>query len=194
MKAAAPSAGGRDRVFVAWSADAGRGCEPGNAGTSDYEVQMTVHLDFAQATWGNVYSVLARATPDASVGGGGTFYAFRMMNAWSYPVGGCSATFSIVKAISGSFTQLAAFPYPCHDGMTMGMVVRGSAITVAIDSAYTYTLTDSSITSGKAGVSFAPMTGTGITNVKIGAIDTTAPGPVSVSSILSSAFKPKFQP
>ena len=52
--------------------------------------------------------------------------------------------------------QLASLPvFGCHDGMTMGLIARGLDITMTIDSVYTSTVTDSSIASGQAGVSFS---------------------------------------
>ncbi len=169
-------------------------------GSSDCTAQMTVHLDSSHQTWSSVYAVLTRASAGSMMGisgvplwSQGTFYAFAMVNPWysayqGLPNFGWSATMNILKVVNGATTILASFPYSAHDGMTMGMTVRGSSLTVTIDSVYAYTMTDGAITSGAPGVSFVPMTGTGITNVKIGNIDTTPPGAVSGASVLSSAF------
>jgi hypothetical protein len=169
-------------------------------GSSDYDVQATVHLDSANQTWSSVYAVMARASADAMIGvsavplyATGTFYAFAMVNPWysSYqglPSFGWSASMYVLKVTNGAVTVLASFPYGVHDGMSMGMRLRGSSITVTIDSVYSYSLSDSSIASGQPGVGFLPMLGTGFTNVKIGGIETTAPTAVAPGSVLSSAF------
>ena len=173
-------------------------------GTNDYEVRATVHLTNPIATWYQSYAVLARASANALSGqnqmplaGQGTFYAFTMANPWWY-TDGCAATMYLSKMVNGSATVLSQFPFPCHDGMTMGMVVRdvpgvGTQITLSVDSAYTSTVTDSSspITSGKPGVSLLPATGTTISKVEIGAVDRVAPGVVSNGGI--SAFSNRVE-
>ncbi len=88
-------------------------------GTNDYEVRATVHLTNSSA---GSYSVLARASADAVPG---TFYAFTANVAWD--ANGCGATMQLSKVVSGSTTLLSQFPCSCHDGMTLGMVVRDVA-------------------------------------------------------------------
>jgi hypothetical protein len=90
-------------------------------GTNDYEVRATVRLT---NTLLGAYSVLARASADAKVlqySVQGTFYAF-VANV-APDLYGCVATMQLFKTVNGSTTLLSRFPYPCHDGMTLGMVV-----------------------------------------------------------------------
>jgi hypothetical protein len=96
-------------------------------GTSNYEAQMTVHLNSANQTGNSVYAVMARASADARMGvsavplsSTGTFYAFAMVNPWytSYtgmPGFGWSATMYVLKVVNGSSSILAQFPYAVHD-------------------------------------------------------------------------------
>jgi RHS repeat-associated protein len=143
-------------------------------GTSDYEAQMTVHLTNPVQTWGANYAVLGRASQDAVIWNGGTFYAFAMLHPW-YDSTGCSAQFSLYKKTSSGLTEIASFPHSCRDGMVMRMVMRGSQILVGIDADYRATFTDTELTSGMPGVSFIPAAGTTISNVKLGAADNAAP-------------------
>jgi hypothetical protein len=173
-------------------------------GTNDYEVRATVHLT-SWISGTHSYSVLARASANAMSGqnqqalaGQGTFYAFTMVNpGWST---GCATTMYLSKMVNGSVTLLSQFPFPCHDGMTMGMVVRdvagaGTRITVNVDSVYTSTVTDNSspITSGKAGVSLMPAPGAAISKVEIGAIDRLAPGVISGGGVSAFADRVELQ-
>ena len=174
-------------------------------GTNDYEVRATVHLTNPISNGTHSYSVLARASANAMLGqyqqalaGQGTLYAFTMVNPWWST--GCAATMYLSKMVNGSVTVLSQFPFPCHDGMTMGMVVRdvagaGTQITLSVDSAYTSTVTDSSspITSGKPGVSLMPATGTTISKVEIGNIDRAAPGVVSGGGASAFANRVELQ-
>jgi YD repeat-containing protein len=144
-------------------------------GSSDYEVQATVHVPNPVA--GGTYSVLARASSD-----GLTAYSFNMVNP-GWDSSGCSATFT-VKAGS---TLLAQLPYTCHDGMKLRMVVRGSAITVGIDTGWSMTLTDTSLTSGTGGFYVQPASGATISSAQIGMIDTVAPSAVDPNSVVTSA-------
>ena len=147
-------------------------------GSSDYEVQATVHLISTAA--GTEYSVLARASADGAYG-----YKFAMVNPiWDSL--GCAAQFFLSKTTpGGGTTVLAQLPYPCHDGMKLRIVARGSAIAVGIDTGWTMTFTDAEISSGAGGVYVNPAAGSGISNVQVGAIDTVAPN--AVGAITSSA-------
>ena len=175
-------------------------------GTNDYEVRATVHLTNPIGNGHHSYSVLARASANAMSGqnqqplaGQGTFYAFTMADPW-WNTDGCSATMYLSKMVNGAVTVLSQFPFPCHDGMTMGMVVRdvpgaGTQITLSVDSVYTSTVTDSSspITSGKPGVSLMPAAGTTISKVEIGAVDRVAPGVVSGGGVSAFANRVELQ-
>lgn len=148
---------------------------------------MTVHLNLVNPTWYTGYSVLARAS---STGGGATpdtYYALSMGNPWPNSTTGCDSTFALTKVVSGSATILASFPYPCHDGMTIGLIAKGTNLTAVIDGVYTQTFVDGGITSGQPGVAFDPVANSSITNVRIGAVDRTAPGAVSSGSLVSAA-------
>ena len=99
-------------------------------GTNDYEVRATVHLTYPITYGYHSYSVLARASANAMLGqnqqplaGQGTFYAFTMADPW-WNTDGCAATMYLSKMVNGAVTVLSQFPFQCHDGMTMGMMVR----------------------------------------------------------------------
>jgi hypothetical protein len=128
------------------------------------------------------YSVLARASAD-----GGYAYKFAMVNpVWDSL--GCSAQFYVLRTAPGiGSALLAQLPYPCHDGMKLRILARGSSITVGIDSGWTMSFSDTSIASGAGGVYLNPAPGTSISSVQIGAIDTVAPNAVIAAGIKSSA-------
>jgi YD repeat-containing protein len=164
-------------------------------GTSDYEATMTVHLPAGMYGWNTSYSLMARASSDAMVGSpastgispSGSFYAFSMSSpSWDGTSG--NATFILMKKVpNAGLTTITSFPFACHDGMTMTLIVKGSSITMGIDSAWWYTITDSDITSGMAGVSLVPAAGTRISSVQLGAIDRVAPNAVASGSLKTSA-------
>jgi hypothetical protein len=157
-------------------------------GSANYEVEATVHVP--NPVNGGVYSVLARASTDANPGqyAVGSYYSFNMEQP-GWDSNGCSAIFTVKKALAGSgATVLAQLPYTCHDGMKMRMVVRGSSITVGIDSGWSMTLTDSGIASGQPGFYVAPQSGATISSALAGAIDGVAPNAVTSGSINVSAM------
>ena len=175
-------------------------------GTNDYEVRATVHLTYPITYGYHSYSVLARASANAMLGqnqqplaGQGTFYAFTMADPW-WNTDGCAATMYLSKMVNGAVTVLSQFPFQCHDGMTMGMMVRdvpgvGTQITPSVDSVYTSTVPDNSspITSGKPGVSLMPAAGSAISKVEIGAIDRVAPGVISGGGVSAFANRVELQ-
>ena len=175
-------------------------------GTNDYEVRATVHLTYPITYGYHSYSVLARASANAMLGqnqqplaGQGTFYAFTMADPW-WSTDGCAATMYLSKMVNGSVTVLSQFPFQCHDGMTMGMMVRdvpgvGTQITPSVDSVYTSTVPDNSspITSGKPGVSLMPAAGSAISKVEIGAIDRVAPGAIGGGGVSAFANRVELQ-
>ena len=133
-------------------------------------------------------------------GAGRAGYALRFYDGQPLVVHGLRRDHVSSKMVNGSVTVLSQFPFPCHDGMTMGMVVRdvagaGTQITLSVDSAYTSTVTDNSspITSGKPGVSLMPATGTTISKVEIGNIDRAAPGVVSGGGVSAFANRVELQ-
>src|SRR5262249_25471627 len=104
----------------------------------------------------------------------------------------CSATFTISKRTPTGIVTLASFGYPFHDGTVMQMAARGSLIMVWID-AYYGTFTDSELTGGGVGLNaagsyFNDGGGEGLTDIRLGPIDQTAPVQVRLSSVRTSSF------
>src|SRR5207244_2259063 len=96
---------------------------PGDA-TNDSEETITLHPPNSAG-----FSITARQADD------NTSYVFS---------GGSGGTFTLIKRVAGSGTTvLASFPYLTHDGMKMGLMVKGGDITMSLDTDYRYTITDS---------------------------------------------------
>jgi RHS repeat-associated protein len=153
-------------------------------GSNDYEVEATVHVP--NPVNGGVYSVLTRASADANPGYTGTYYSFNMEQP-TWDAYGCSAMFTVKSVQTYTTTLLAQLPFTCHDGMKLRMIVRGSSITVGIDTGWAMTLTDSSIPAGQPAFYINPQSGATISSAMVGAIDAVAPGAVA-SPITTSAM------
>ena len=76
----------------------------------------------------------------------------------------------------------------------LGMIVKGSNLTITIDGFAAQAFTDTAIASGKAGASiFSALPGTTISNLKIGAMDTTAPGVVNGGAVAVTAVPSRVE-
>jgi len=159
-------------------------------GTSDYEVMSTLTLPAS----GGTYVQLVRATTNAMSGPGatGTYYSVEVQNpTWSGAY--CSATLAIYKRVSNVVTLLSSSSISCYNGLVMRTVVRGSTLFVMHSSPYSgevqgwpaaVTVTDSSITSGVAGIGvYNTPSGNSVENVSLGPLDRVAPSAVTAQSI-----------
>jgi hypothetical protein len=140
---------------------------------NDYDVRMTIHTANQGACSGS-YSVYVRSTADTT-----TSYALTVNSAYN-------GTLQLVKKVPNSSTVLAGYPYYCADGMTMRLLVRGSALTTWFGPYTGGTYTDPSpIATGQPGVGIS--SSGAITGVELGPIDHVAPPPISQSAVSSSA-------
>jgi RHS repeat-associated protein len=149
---------------------------PGD-GTNDYAVQLTLNL--ANESPGSLYFIQARMPDDQN------FYSFGLHTTADEP-GGCWGDYTLSKRAANVTTTLATFHYSCHDGMTLGFMAVGNALTLSIDSNYRYTVTDSTpLSNGQVMIGLG---GSGsISKVQFGTIDRVAPSAVSGSSVIASA-------
>ena len=155
---------------------------------SSYEVKMTLSLTQS----GGMYSALLHASSNASLGTSsatGTFYSIQIANV-TFTNGVCSATVAEYKIVSGTATGLNAAYIPCHNGMVVrAVMLNGGTIVVYIDNVDYLATTDTSITSGAAGISVASApSGNTISQVQLGRLDTVAPGGISPATVGTSSF------
>ncbi|MBZ5580977.1 MAG: hypothetical protein LAQ30_02025, partial [Acidobacteriia bacterium] len=162
-------------------------------GSSDYEVRMRVRL----ADSGGVYTLFARATPDARTGtqAAGTYYAYEMTNpTFSADRSSCWATFILTKRANGVVTSFAAYPAACHDGMLLRLLVRegpgGTALRIWHDEgAMGYDYVDGGIPTGRPGVGACGMPGSNaISSAWVGPADRVGPHPLDPGSVAVAAF------
>lgn len=157
-----------------------------NPGVNNYEISTTIKLNSGGAT----YSHFIRATSNARTGSSpqGTFYAVDL-NISSYVSGGnCSATISIDYVNNGAKTS-ALLPVStwCRDGMELRTVMSSTrGIHVFVDGAWVGTVDPVLIGTGQPGVGVRGSTTAGsISQVRLGALDTTAPTISPASNVLT---------
>jgi len=155
---------------------------------TSYEVGMQLRLTQS----GGYYAALLRASSDAVLSSynTGSYYAVEVANP-TFSNGICtSASLYVWKVIAGSPAALASTAIPCHTGMVVRAVMHpaGYIITYVDNVPYLWP-NDTQITSGAPGVTvaFAP-TANSISQVQLGAIDTTPPNAINSQTVGVSAF------
>lgn len=115
-------------------------------------------------------SVLVQGTKEVGVvarQNGASFYRFRAL---ALGTGTNSGNLLLEKVIDGQATQIAAFDGPeisADVWHTLGLSARGTTITCFVDGKQVGTAEDSSLSSGRAGVSTLAMSGAYFANVQV---------------------------
>lgn len=152
-------------------------------GTDQYEVAATLNLP---ASGGN-YVLFLDASSDAILGSTsvGSFYAFAIQNP-TFANGGCTATATLYKVVSGAVTQISSSTVPCSNGIVYH-AAHGvdSVLRLWVNGVNYLSWSDtSSPLIGKAGVGgYSMPSGNSISYVELGSADRIAPSQIDHNSI-----------
>ena len=145
-------------------------------GTADYEVRMTLRITQS----GGVYMAYVRSTPDASV-----YYTVALMDV-TLNGSSCSGTLTIWKVQGGAWLMASAL-VPCHDGMNIRAVMKGTWLYAFTDNLFRFAMNDGGLAGGLGGVGGRAMpSGNTISKVEIGPADRIAPNAVDPRTIRNS--------
>ncbi len=162
--------------------------------TGEYEVATTITLNTSCTSSCGTYINYLDASSNALAGGSsdtGSFYDVELQNP-AFSGGACTATLALNKYVSGTFTMLASLMIPCSNGMeirAMHLPFAGSALAVYASGVLQILTGDSSLMSGQPGVGArGTPSGSSISPVQLGQLDTTAPNAINASLVGTSSF------
>lgn len=151
-------------------------------GTNQYEVAATLNLP----TSGGNYVLYLEASSNAVLGSTSTasFYAFAIQNP-TFANGGCTATATLYKVVSGSVSQISSTTVPCAGSIVYHAVLGNDGkLRFWVNNVEYLSWTDASPLTGTGGVGgYGMPTGNSISLVQIGPCDRTAPSPVDAASV-----------
>ena len=155
-------------------------------GTDQNEVAVTLNLP---ASGGN-YVLFLDASSDAVLGSTsvGSFYAFAIQNP-TFANGGCTATATLYKVVTGSVTQISSSAAPCSNGIVYHAIHGVDNVLRLWANGVNYlSWTDtSSPLYGKDGVGgYSMPSGNSVSYVELGSADRIAPSQVDPTSIQTS--------
>ena len=161
-------------------------------GGSEAEVAMTVTLSAS----GGTYTAFLQASPDARTGNAnaGSYLAFEMQNPQFDAARNCGANFVLLQSVAGKSSLLAAFPHSCRNGMVMRMAVHGGTVLIWPDQADAMEFQIGASGAGQPGIgAYGAPAGNAIAQVRLGAIDRTAPSAVDSHKLAASVFRTRVE-
>lgn len=155
--------------------------------TNQYEVAMTLAL----VNSGGNYVLYLEASSNALLGSSssGTFYAFAVQNP-TLANGGCSASATLYRVVTGSVTQISSVSVPCANGIVYHAAAgNDGALHFWANNVEYIQYTDAQPLTGRPGVGgYGMPSGNGVSRIQLGPCDRTAPGAVALNSVQNYAL------
>ena len=150
--------------------------------TYQYEVAATLNLPSS----GGNYVLYLEATSNAVLGSSstGSFYAFAIQNP-TFANGGCTATTTLYRVVSGAVSQISSTAVPCSNGVVYHAAMgNDSKLRFWVNNIEYLNWTDPSPLSGQGGVGgYSMPSGNTISLLQLGLCDRIAPSAVDPASV-----------